>query len=413
MREDQIATSLPYKVVKGVVIWYNMDNKACREGHYNKNKGEQDLASAIEIKKKNRRNVFQIIYDERKISKSEIAKRLELSMPTIAQNLSGLFDKKLIYVDGTFDSTGGRKAQAIAFNAGARYSIGIDITKNHISGVLINLYGEIIYSVRLRFRFQSKDSYYSELKNLVEHVIEKGGVDENSVLGVGISIPAIVEKDNKTVSYIPIIEELATIYDDLRGYLSLPYGIFNDSNCGGYAELWHQKQVKNMFYLSLSNSVGGAVLLDNEVYNGESRHSGEIGHTTLEVNGRLCYCGKRGCVDAYCNAQNLSNLTDGDLKRFFELVDAGDEECTAAWEEYLYYLAVVVNNLNNILDCDIILGGYVGGYMEKYMDKLRRLVVERSTFKTDASFIRTCYFTHEAAAVGAALYFVDEFINGI
>ena len=75
MREDQIATSLPYKVVKGVVIWYNMDNKACREGHYNKNKGEQDLASAIEIKKKNRRNVFQIIYDERKISKSEIAKR--------------------------------------------------------------------------------------------------------------------------------------------------------------------------------------------------------------------------------------------------------------------------------------------------------------------------------------------------
>ena len=90
------------------------------------------LASAIEIKKKNRRNVFQIIYDEKKISKSEIARRLELSMPTIAQNLSGLFDKKLIYVDGTFDSTGGRKAQAIAFNAGARYSIGIDITKNHI-----------------------------------------------------------------------------------------------------------------------------------------------------------------------------------------------------------------------------------------------------------------------------------------
>lgn len=371
------------------------------------------MASAIEIKKKNRRNVFQIIYDEKKISKSEIARRLELSMPTIAQNLSGLFDKKLIYVDGTFDSTGGRKAQAIAFNAGARYSIGIDITKNHISGVLINLYGEIIYSVRLRFRFQSKDSYYSELKNLVEHVIESGGVDPENILGVGISIPAIVEKDNRTITYIPIIEDLAAIYEELSGYLNFLYGIFNDSNCGGYAELWHQKQVKNMFYLSLSNSVGGAVLLDNEVYTGERRHSGEIGHTTLEIDGRPCYCGKKGCVDAYCNAQNLSNLTDGDLKRFFELVDAGDEQCTEAWEEYLYYLAVVVNNLNNILDCDIILGGYVGGYMEKYMDKLRRLVVERSTFKTDASFIRTCYFTHEAAAVGAALYFVDEFINEI
>ena len=81
-------------------------------------------------------------------------------MPTIAQNLSELFDKELICINGTFDSTGGRKAKAIGFNADARYAIGIDITKNHISGVLINLYGEIIYSVRLRYRFEESDVYY-------------------------------------------------------------------------------------------------------------------------------------------------------------------------------------------------------------------------------------------------------------
>lgn len=371
------------------------------------------MASAIEIKQKNRKNVFRIIYEGKKISKSEIAKRLELSMPTIAQNLSELFEKNLIYVNGTFDSTGGRKAKAIEFNAGARHSIGIDITKNHISGVLLNLYGEIIYSVRLRFRFQSKDSYYSELQKLVEHIIKKSGVETESILGIGISIPAIVEKDNKKVSYIPIIEELSSIYDDLGDYFSFPYRIFNDSNCGGYAELWHQKQVKNMFYLSLSNSVGGAILMNNEVYEGESSHSGEIGHTTLEIDGRPCYCGKKGCVDAYCNAQNLSNLTDGDLNHFFELLDIGDEQCKAAWDEYLKYLSAVVNNLGNILDCDIMLGGYVGGYMEKYIDELRRRVVERSTFRTDGSFIKTCYFKHESSAVGAALYFVGKFIDEI
>ena len=65
------------------------------------------------------------------------------------------------------------------------------------------------------------------------------------------------------------------------------------------------------------------------------------------------------------------------------------------------------------MDCDVVLGGYVGGYMEKYLDELRRMVSERSTFETDGSFIKTCFFKHESSAVGAALYFVDKFIDEI
>ena len=110
-----------------------------------------------------------------------------------------------------------------------------------------------------------------------------------------------------------------------KKYIDFPYKIINDSNSGGYAELWHAKKIKNMIYLSLSNSIGGAVLMNNEIYYGDRMHSGEFGHMTFEIKGRQCYCGKKGCVDAYCNAQNLSNLTDGDLGKFIELVVAGEE----------------------------------------------------------------------------------------
>ena len=370
------------------------------------------MASAMEIKQKNRKNVLRIIYEEKKISKAEISKRLGLSMPTIAQNLSELFDKELICINGTFDSTGGRKAKAIGFNADARYAIGIDITKNHISGVLINLYGEIIYSVRLRYRFEESDVYYKEIQKLVFHVMEKGQVGATSILGVGVSIPSIIAEDGKSLTYSPIIGAI-NIYEDLKKYIDFPYKIINDSNSGGYAELWHAKKIKNMIYLSLSNSIGGAVLMNNEIYYGDRMHSGEFGHMTLVINGRQCYCGKKGCVDAYCNAQNLSNLTDGDLGKFFELVEAGDERCVKELQQYMLYLAVTINNLYNILDCDVISGGYVGGYMEKYLDELRRMVSERCTFATDGSFIKPCFFKHESSAVGAALYFVDKFIEEI
>lgn len=370
------------------------------------------MASAIEIKQKNRKNVLRVIYEEKKISKAEISKRLGLSMPTVTQNLSELFDKELICINGTFDSTGGRKAKAIGFNADARFAIGIDITKNHISGVLINLYGEIVYSVRLRFRFEESDIYYREIAKLISHVMEKGMVGATSILGVGVSIPAIIAEDGKTVTYSSIIAA-TNLYEDLKDYIDFPYVMMNDANAGGYAELWHAKMVKNMIYLSLSNSVGGAVLMNNEIYYGDRMHGGEFGHMTLEINGKQCYCGRKGCADVYCNAQNLSNLTDGDLGKFFELVDTGDKKYVDEWNKYMQYLAVMINNIYNILDCDVILGGYVGGYIEKYLDELRHLVSQRCTFATDGSFIKPCFFKHESSAVGAALYFVDKFIEEI
>ena len=231
----------------------------------------------MEIKQKNRKSVLRVIYDEKKISKAEISKRLGLSMPTIAQNLSELFDKELICINGTFDSTGGRKAKAIGFNADARYAIGIDITKNHISGVLVNLYGEIIYSVRVRYRFEESDAYYREIEKLISHVMEKGQVGATSILGVGVSIPSIIAEDGKSLTYSPIIGAM-NIYEDLKKYINFPYKIINDSNSGGYAELWHAKKIKNMIYLSLSNSIGGAVLMNNEIYYGDRMHSGEFGH---------------------------------------------------------------------------------------------------------------------------------------
>ena len=133
-----------------------------------------------------------------------------------------------------------------------------------------------------------------------------------SILGVGVSIPAIIAEDGKTVTYSSIIAA-TNLYENLKDYIDFPYVMMNDANAGGYAELWHAKMVKNMIYLSLSNSVGGAVLMNNEIYYGDRMHGGEFGHMTLEINGTQSYCERKRCAEVYCNAQNLSNLTDGDL----------------------------------------------------------------------------------------------------
>lgn len=370
------------------------------------------MASAIEIKRQNRKNVYRIIYQRGKISKQEIANELTLSLPTVTQNLAELAEQGLIFKNGNFQSTGGRKAKAISCRMNARTAIGLDITRGHMSGVLVNLSGEVLYSVRISIKYESSLWYYEEIKKLVDQIISEGNADPDTILGIGISIPGIVGDDHRTVTYAPVVG-VTDLFENLKDILKYPYAIINDAKSGGFAELWHSDYEEHMVYLSLSNSVGGAILMNGEIYNGKHRLSGEIGHMTLVIDGKPCYCGKKGCVDPYCSAQVLSNLTGGDLKRFFELLDAGDERCWKEWEKYLNYLAVVINNLRNCMDCEVVVGGYVGSYMEKYIDKLREIVVERSTFETDGSFIKSCVFKFESSAVGAGLYFIDKFLKNI
>ena len=79
-------------------------------------------------------------------------------------------------------------------------------------------------------------------------------------------------------------------------------------------------------------------------------------------------------MDAYCSAKVLSALTGGNLALFFDGLRAGDRTLQAAWDEYLAHLAVAVNNLRMIFDCDVIVGGYVGGFLSEFGAPLRELL---------------------------------------
>lgn len=171
--------------------------------------------------------------------------------------------------------------------------------------------------------------------------------------------------------------------------------------------------MENAVYLSLSNSVGGAFLQGSRLYLGEHQRSGEFGHMTLYPGGRECYCGKRGCLDAYCSAQRLSSLTEGKLDRFFEKLRQGDKECAQAWAGYQADLVTAANSLHMAFDCDVILGGYVGGYLEDWIGALRELAEERNPFDDGGTYLKVCRYRVEASALGAALQHVERFIEGL
>lgn len=374
---------------------------------------ESELSNNIDIKKHNKNRIFRYLYNNGQLSKQKIAYSLQMSLPTVSQNLKELGGQDLILENGLFNSTGGRKAKAISFNSNARFSIGLDITKNHIGIVVVDLGGKVILHERLRHGFDNSEAYFKELGTLIDDRVARLDVEPHRICGVGIAVPGIISKDKRKVVYSPVLGFTGGTLDCFSEYISYPCLLCNDANAAGFAELWNSNNISNVVYLSLSDSVGGSILIDNKIYPGDNERSGEFGHMTIVPNGRLCYCGKKGCVDAYCSAHLLSDSVDGNLSKFFQLLQAGSEPHKAIWEEYLYYLSIAINNLRMLFDCKVIVGGYVGSYMEQYINSLKKIVAQCNTFEEDSSYVKVCQYKMESIAVGAALMHIDQFINSI
>ncbi|MGF6990725.1 putative NBD/HSP70 family sugar kinase [Lachnospiraceae bacterium PF1-21] len=366
-----------------------------------------------ENKQSNRNRIYQLVYLQGKISKPDIATQLGISLPTALQNVKELQAEGLLQEGSPLQSTGGRRAVAVTCTSNARYSIGIDITRNHVRIVIINLMAEIVSSLRIQKIFQNTTDYFSELGNLVDGLIKDSKINPELLLGVGFSVPGVISSDGLLLVYSHVLNVSGLQCSQMKRYLPFPAMLCNDANAAGYAEMWSDRNNSNALYLALSNSVGGAIILNNNLYRGENQRAGEFGHMTLVRDGLPCYCGRNGCMDSYCSAQVLSQHTDGNLDLFFQKLRDGDIKIQNVWKEYLEWLAMAINNLTVSLDCKVILGGYLGSYFEEYLNDLRRLTADISTFDADSEYINVCKYKHDAAAVGAALLFVRPFIEQI
>ncbi len=374
---------------------------------------DQKKITNIEVKKRNRNEVFRYICKQETVSNPEISYQLKISLPTATQITKELLAEGLLEEKGELQSTGGRRAKALSAVVNARLAVGLDITKNHMTMALTNIVGEILKYERISKPYVSGESYYRQASETLETFLEESGVDKGKILGVGISFPGIIDVEQEMITYSHILGVEAVPFDAVSAFFSYPCYFINDANAGAYAEGFHHDGAVHFFYLSLSNTVGGAIFNGNELIQGRNFRCGEVGHMTVVIDGENCYCQKRGCLDAYCAAWHLSDAADGNLERFFALLDQGDAEAAKIWDSYTDYLAIAVNNIHMLLDCDIVLGGYVGSHMGTHLQELWNKVAVRNTFGEKEPFVKACNYKVAAAALGAALKVIETFVSQI
>lgn len=383
--------------------------------------------NSVEVKRQNRNRVFRYVNGQTETSMPEISAALDISGPTVLTIVNELKEEGVLREAGELKSTGGRKAKAIAAVKDIKYAIGIDLTVNHVSITYTDLSGKALKHERIRKRFVYTNEYLDELAGITDEFIEENQIPKEKILGIGISMPCIVDEKEALVTYSNALNIYNVSCEEWKEHFRYPTILLNDANCAAIAESAVNSGAGNMVYLMLSNTVGGAVLFENGIakmagstnletvnmYQGDNWRSAEFGHMVIHPGGRTCYCGKKGCLDAYCSALRLADHTDGKLEDFFAGLDAGNEEFEKIWDEYLEDLAIAVDNLRMCLDCEIIIGGYVGNQIGPYIPRLRQMAAEKNLFGHDGNYIRACDYRSEASALGAAIKLVEDFIETV
>lgn len=357
-------------------------------------------------KSSNPERIFRLLRTERELTKQDIAQRLHLSMPTALQNVNTMLEAGFLEECGSTESTGGRKAKKLRLNRGAGYGVGVNIALHQVELAVTDLLGTALYTQALPLVFCDETDWYQELGQQLERFLRECGVDGTRVLGCGISFPGIVDDGAGMLirSHVFGLEHVGL--DRFQKAIPYPVTVANDANCACFVELCSGRGT--YLYLSLSESVGGAVMIGQRLLLGDSFQAGEVGHMLLVPGGKRCYCGKAGCADAYLSPNVLTGGVQT-LDGFFCRLRAGEQTACETWDAYLDHLAMLATNLRMAFNLDIVLGGEVGGRMEPYMDALRKKAAQYDRFARDVDYLYPCTCRLSAFAVGAAMLALERY----
>lgn len=316
--------------------------------------GDQSL-----IKKINQSIVLEMIRNHCPISRAQIAELTGLTKGTVSTIVNDLMKDHLVYEIGPGRSSGGRRPVMLMFNKVAGYAVGVDLGVNYLLTVLTDLQGNIVHEQITPYQDLTYEEILSLLKKDLRTVIDQAPSSTYGIIGIGIGIPGIVGNDG-TILFAP---NLGWKDVDLKGVIhnefQVPVWIDNEANTGALGEKLYGagQEASNLVYVSVGIGSGTGIVLNGELYKGISGFSGEIGHTTIEVNGKKCRCGNKGCWELYASehalmqqAKFLSIFRGGDdreinLETLIRLADEGHTEVINLFNQVGEYLGVGTMNL--------------------------------------------------------------------
>lgn len=366
-------------------------------------------SQAGNIKNYNKERILKLIFEEGDVTRQAIVYRLHISLPTITRCLKELTDEgKIICSDGS-ESTGGRPAVLYHFNENYRYAVGVEVLAEQLNIAVLNLKGDVVKDTSVEIGFVDSESYFSTYRSMVNRVIDSLHVERSAILGITISMQGIVARDGEHVQFGKLLKSTSFTKSKFQKGIPYPLFLFHDAEIAAIAELSKCRDVHHGIFLSLNSNSGSAIIIDGKVVHTDSLSAGVLEHMILHPGGDLCYCGKKGCADAYCSANTIRKASMESLEAFFENKNAGASMENRIWDTFLQNLSLFLDNARMVVSGDIIISGTLSKYLTDDDFSRIRAGIERVTAFPDLPYrIFRGYYGEKAALIGAGLILVQD-----
>lgn len=366
--------------------------------------------NTADVKKTNTLRVFQLVYTQKIISKQTISHTLGISLPTVTQCVNELKAEGLLRDDYRYESSVGRKAAAIMSLPDCRVAMGVEIHRHHIRLVAVNIYCEILSEIRLELAYENSETYYSLLGNAINNFFISCSFTKEILLGVGIAVQGLPNRQGNKMIYGALLNNRSFSLERLAQYVRFPCTLRHDTEALADHILWNHPEIRDCFFLDIDFNLGGAIIINRSAHWGDVMPSGLVEHMVIEPGGRLCYCGKKGCAEAYCSSASLLDGTGETLDTFFEKMRAGDKDFQSRWEDFLTHLAFLLDNIQMLFSVKVVIGGRLVIHMTPedltYLDSLLD-----KKFYQDMERPQIVLSHYNDNAVGAAIFYVNQFLE--
>ncbi|MCX6081376.1 MAG: ROK family transcriptional regulator [Chloroflexi bacterium] len=344
-------------------------------------------------KDQNKRLILKTIYSGGEISRAELARYTDLTRTTVSSIVSELIKDGLVQETGLGVSDGGKPPVILQIDNHGRHLIGIDLGSNHLQGGVTDMRGNILYRYELPMQDQDGEAAVALVIELVGMLL---AATDQPILGIGIGTPGLIDAPHGIIRQaVNLRWRDLPLGDLLTKRYNLPCYLSNDSHAAAVGEYifgQHQKDCQNQVVIKAGRGISAGIILNGQLYVGESSMAGEIGHVTMLEGGELCPCGNTGCLETLVStlvlvrtARELSwNNINSPIHTYasspeaittdmvYLAYNAGDPDLQCKAFEMAHYLGIVVANLVGLLNIEsILIGGNLSQLGQPFLDAIR------------------------------------------
>lgn len=367
------------------------------------------------IKILNQKKIINLLYRNKQLTKQEISQKLNISIPTVINNINELIEQGIVDDSGVAESTGGRKPTIIRFLPNSRYSFGVCITKDKVRIILTNLNFNIIEERAFDMPEEVEDfrNLILKIKDKMEDILDSYKIPFDKILGIGFSLPGTVDEEKLFLKNMTNFKLKNIYFKEFEKEFKVPIFIENEANASAYAESFinFKGSKNNLVFISITEGIGAGIIINNNVYKGVNNRAGEIGHMTVVKNGRKCNCGKKGCWEVYASKKALLSeytkafgIKNKNLNDFLDMTK-DNLKAKEILDNYVGFLAEGIKNIILVFDPqNIIIGGEVFSYKNLIEEDLINKVFEdNSLYNKDECNVMFSSLGGNAAILGASL----------